>query len=481
MRHFQPLTIIYFLTILLSFFAINIGYAQKFKAQFEIKNYTNDTLIIGNFFGEKQLVVDTLYAISKGKFIWRLDSIPKVGVYLALTKPDNTFNQFLVNGDDIDFTIMLDKNDMSSAKIKGSKDNTLLYDYMDFLGDKKILADTLRAQLDRAKAIGSGEEAVQSNLDKLDKDVKAEQERIISNFPKTLTSLLLKSNKEIDIPNFEGEEQDVRVKKYYYYKDHYFDNIDFLHPALIRTPFIFQKIDYFINKVTSQMPDSIAIALDIVLEKLEGNEEAYRYFLADFLNKYAQMKVVGYDALYVHLIDKYYKKGKASWVSEENLKKMSDNADDLRPILIGKKMPDIVTYSQDNKPVKLHNIQSPFTVVFFWAPDCGHCKKITPLVVDFYKKNKDKGVTLLSICTKGGDKLKTCWEAVTEKGMQDFLNTADEYQRFNSKVKIKSTPKIFILDENKEILIKDIPAEELDRIFNEILKVEENKKAAKLK
>jgi len=468
-------------SILLLTFAVNIGHSQKFKAQFEIKNYSNDTLIIGNFFGEKQLVADTLYAKNKGKFVWQVDSLPKVGVYLALTKPDNTFNQFLVNGNDTEFTVTLDKNDMSRAKIKGSKDNILLYDYMDFLGDKKILADTLRAQLARAEAAGSGKEAIQSKLDKLDKDVKLEQDKIIANNPKTLTALLLKSNKEIDIPDFDGEEQDVRVKKYYYYKDHYFDNIDFQHPALIRTPFIYQKIDYFINKVTSQIPDSIAVALDIVLNKLEGNDEAYRYFLADFLNKYAQMKVVGYDALYIHLIDKYYKKGKASWVSEENLKKMSDNADDLRPILIGKKMPDITTYSQDNKSVKLHNIESPFTVVFFWAPDCGHCKKITPLVVDFYKKNKDKGVTLLSICTKGGDKLKTCWEAVTEKGMQDFLNTADEYQRFNSKVKIKSTPKIFILDENKEILIKDIPAEELDRIFNEILKVEENKKAAKLK
>lgn len=251
------------------------------------------------------------------------------------------------------------------------------------------------------------------------------------------------------------------------------------HPALIRTPFIHPKIDYYINKVSNQQPDSLVKTIDFVLSKLENNPEAYRYYLADLLNKYAAMKMVGHDALYVHLVDNYYSKGKAPWVNEENLKKMSDNADDMRPILIGKKIPDITTYQEDGTPVRLQDIKSPYTVVIFWAPDCGHCKKIMPDVVKFYEKNKDKGVKMLGICTKGGDKTSTCWPAVKEKGMEGFINTADEYSRYNMKIKVKSTPKIFILDENKEILIKDIPGEELDRIFQEILGFEEKKRLAK--
>lgn len=451
-------------------------WAQTFQVRFEIKNYENDTLIIGNFFGERQVVADTLFAKNKGTFVWALDSIPNKGVYLALTKPDNNYNQFLINGFEKNFTIMLDKNDMTTARLKGSKDNTLFYDYMDFLMDKKILADTLKAQISRLGEAGQKDSTLQKQLNGLDQKVRKEQERIISEYPQTLTAMLLKANKEIDIPEFEGEDNDVRIKKYYYYKEHYFDHIDFSHPAIIRTPFLHQKIDYYINKLSPQMPDSLARALDVVLQRLEGNQEAYRYYLADFLNKYAQMKVVGYDALYVHLVDNYYSKGKAPWLSQENLDKMVTNANDLRPVLIGKKMPDFTTYKEDNTPVRLYDIKSPYTVVFFWAPDCGHCKKITPDVVQFYKNNKDKGVKLFSICTKGGEKVKTCWEAIEEKNMQDFINTADEYQRYHAKVKIKSTPKIFILDAQKEILIKDIPAEELDRIFNEILRIEENKK-----
>jgi len=458
---------------------IDSAYAQKLVVNFEIQNYINDTLIVGNYYGEKQIVKDTLFANGKGKFQWNPEERPDQGMYLVLLKPENTFVQFIVNDSETKFSLGFDAKDLLSVQFKGSLENKLFYDYLSFLKDKRVLADTLRARMDRAKAKNETDKVSETELDKLDKDVKKYQQTFLKEHPATITALLIKSNIEIEVPEFEGQEDSVKYKRYYYYKEHYFDNIDPKHPALIRTPFIHPKVDYFVNKLSNQQPDSLIKTLDLVLNWLEVNPDAYRYYLAEFLNKYAQMKLVGYDALYVHLVDNYYNKGKASWVNEDNLKKMSENADDLRPILIGKKMPDITTYKEDNTPVRLYDIVSPYTVVIFWAPDCGHCKKIMPDVVEFYKKNKDKGVKMMAVCTKGGDKTPTCWPAVKEKGMEDFINTADEYQRFNMKIRIKSTPKIFILDNKKEIIIKDIPGEELDRIFNEILSFEEKKRMEK--
>jgi thiol-disulfide isomerase/thioredoxin len=460
-------------------FAISGIFGQKFQVNFEVKNYENDTLIVGNYFGEKQIVKDTLFTKGKGKFVWVEDEHPAQGVYLILLKPENNFIQFMVNAKEEKFALTCNAKDLDELKFKGSDENTHFYEYMNFLKTKRVMADTLRAKIDRA----SKEKLVDLNannaLEALDKEVKSYQLDFLKKYPVSLTSMLIKSNIDIEIPEFSGDPDTIKYRRYYYYKKHYFDNIEMDHPALIRTPFIHPKIDYYINKVSNQQPDSLIKTIDFVLSKLENNPEAYRYYLADLLNKYAAMKMVGHDALYVHLVDKYYSKGKAPWVNEENLKKMSDNADDMRPILIGKKIPDITTYQEDGTPVRLHDIKSPYTVVIFWAPDCGHCKKIMPDVVKFYEKNKDKGVKMLGVCTKGGDKMATCWPAVKEKGMEGFINTADEYSRYNMKIKVKSTPKIFILDENKEILIKDIPGEELDRIFQEILGFEEKKRLAK--
>lgn len=455
------------------------SYAQNFEVNVEIKGYTNDTLIVGNYFGEKQIVKDTLFAKESGKFIWSRAEKPEQGVYLFLLKPANSFMQFIVNDIDTKYSIKFDSKDLVDVSFKGSVDNKVFYEYLTFLKDKRVLADTLRAKIDRAKRAGTIDKDAEDKLNQLDKDVKAYQKSVVEKYPELITALLIKSNFEVDIPTFEGTEQETQMKRYLHYKEHYFDFLDLKHPALIRTPFIHQKIDFYMQKLSSQQPDSLIKSVDRVLTLLEPNEDAYRYYLADFLNKYAQMKMVGLDAIYVHLVDKYYSKGKASWVTEENLKKMMDNANDLRPILIGKTMPDIVTYKEDGTPVTLSEIKSPYTVVIFWAPDCGHCKKIMPNVVEFYEKNKSKGVKMLSICTKGGDKTDTCWPAIKEKKMEGFINTGDIYQRYNQKVRIPATPKIFILDEKKEIIIKDIPGEELDRIFNEILGFEEKKRTEK--
>jgi thiol-disulfide isomerase/thioredoxin len=460
-------------------FSFCTGFGQKFSVDFEIKNYNNDTIIIGNYYGDKTLVKDTLFTKGNGKFSWKQDTLPAQGVYLVLLKPDNSYVQFLINAKEEHIKMKFDAKDLLSISIAGSTENEVFYKYLDFLKEKRVIADTMRSRSERAKAANKTDDEAQKVLGQLDNDVKKYQANIVNTYPGTVVGTLMKANMDIELPDFYGHEDTVRYKRYYYYKDHYFDNINPAHPSLIRTPYLHQKIDYYISKLVHQQPDSLVKSLDLVLRWLEPNAEAYRFYLADFLNRFAQMKLVGHDALYVHLVDNYYSKGKANWVTQENLDKMKENANDLRPILIGKKMPDITTYQEDNTPVRLYDIKSPYTIVIFWAPDCGHCKKIMPDVVSFYKKNKEK-VKLLSICTKGGDNTKTCWSAVKEKGMEDFINTADEYGRYNMKVRIKSTPKVFVLDENKEIIIKDIPAEELDKIFNEIVSFDDKKRTNKM-
>jgi len=450
----------------------------QYAIDIKVKNYDNDTIIVGNYYADKQLVVDTLMG-KKGKFSFAGKDTLAPGVYFVLLPTTKDFVQFFVNEMDTEFKLEWDTKIPGKTKFKGSKDNALFNEYLSFLDDIRPKADVFRARLTAADTTGVEDKEAQKGLDDIDKLVSEKQKEYISKLPGSMTGRFIKSSLQVDIPEYEGE--DAQLKTYRFYKKHYFDNVPLADPASLRTPYLHKRIDYYLDKLTPKDPDSVMISIDYLLGEMEPAPETYKYYLSYFLNKYAKMKIVGYDAVYVYLVDNYYAKGKAPWVGDENLNKMIDQANQFRPILIGKQFPNIKTYKADSlkTPVILHEIESDYTVVLFWAHDCGHCTKSMPDVVKFYDEYQDKGVTLLSICTKGGKKMTPCQEAIPKKKMEKFINTFDEYQRYRRQVYIPSTPKIFILDKDKNILIKDIPAKELMNVMPQIMEIDQSNQLEK--
>lgn len=449
-------------------------YAQSnYNIEIELDNYEEDMVIIGNYHGAKTLVKDTLYRQSNGKWNLKGDDKLDAGVYLLLLQPSNKYAQFLVDGIDNEFSIKWDSTKADLPVFQGSEDNDLYNSYLRFLDSQRPEADKYRAKLQANK----NDKAASDKLAAIDKRVKDKQQEIIKNNPNTITALFIKSTLSPNIPEYKGSEQDVQLKRYQYYKKHYFDNIDLGDPRMLRTPFLNDRVEYYIEKLTPQDPDSIIRSVDYLLGKMAPASETTRFYTSHILNKYANMKIVGMDAVYVHMIDNYYAKGKTPWVDEQNLYKLKDNADDLRNILIGKRFPDITTYLADGTPFVVNDVKSDYTIVLFWAFDCGHCTKSMPDIIKFYNEYKNKGVTLVSICSKPGkEDTQKCIDAIPEKGMGDFINTFDEFQRYRRKIHLKSTPKVFVLDKDKKIIIKDIPAKEMSNVMKQVMEMDAKKK-----
>ena len=375
---------------LLILFSASI-FGQGYHIDIKVNNYDNDTLIVGYYYGDRQLVRDTLFAEDKGVFTFKGEEKMDGGMYLLLFKPENSILQFLMPEDDQEFYLECDTKDLSSAKVQGNDDNETFFTYMDFLKVMREEADPLRILVDSLKKENVSVTEYQSQIDDLDKKVNDRRDKIVNEKPNTVTAQLLRSNIDVDMPTFEGEnEEDIAVKKYKYYKKHYFDNIDFSYPSLIRTPYFHNRIHTYLDKLVVNHPDSIKKEIDYIISLVKENEDAYRYSLSSILNKYAKNKFIGMDAIYVHMIDTYYAQGAADWVDEENLLKMKENANNLRPILIGKVFPNITVYKEDKSPLMIHNVESDYTLVIFRAPDCGHCKKSMPKVIDFYEKYKGR-------------------------------------------------------------------------------------------
>jgi thiol-disulfide isomerase/thioredoxin len=450
-------------------------FAQSgYSIRVEIENYQQDTLLLGYYLMDKQYVLDTVAVASDKSFTFQGEEPLKGGMYFIYMPPDLGFFQILVTEQEQRFSIRAKDpaNPTEGIRFSGSNENTLFYNYLNELGKKRPEAGELQDQI--ANAADEKEKAqFEEKLDQLNQSVLDYQKTFATKHSATLAGAIVKANVNLDMPEFdETDEEALQVRKWQYTKHHFFDNLNLADPNLLRTPLLFQRVDYYVNKLTVQHPDSIFQSVRSILSDMQPNEETFKMYLIHFLNTYARSKIIGFDAIYVAIVNEYYAKGLAPWTEEEQLSKIIDNAKTLEPLLIGKIAPNIKMQTKDEQTLWLHDVDSPYTILFFWDPNCGHCKKSMPGMIEFYNEYKDKGVEIFAVCTKFYRELDSCWEFIDDKGMGIWLNTVDPYHRskFKTVYDIKSTPQIYLLDHKKEILSKRLGVEQLADVLDQVMK-----------
>lgn len=372
MTEFPMLNRFSLLAVLCSLSVLSIA-QSGYQIKVHVDNYDHDTLYLGFYYGDKQYLKDTAI-LAKGKFVFDGEKPLDPGMYLILLQPDNSFVQLNINRGKQQMDIKFDAKDpVNSFSIKGDKDNQAFYEYIRYLNNQRPEADALRKQLENPELSAEEKSKLEEKLIAINEKVKAFQEKMVTDYKGTLTAALISSFQEMTIPQFEGEERDVQVRKYRYFMDHYFDGIDFSDERMIRTSFFFTKVNDYVQKHTVQIPDSLIRAVDHVLGLCKNNEEAFKFFLVHFVNVYAKSNIIGMDAVYVHIVDEYYAKGAAPWVDEEQLNKMVKNAESLRPILIGEIAPNI-------KMEKRDGTKSPFMTSIPSSPYCSSGLRIAAIV-----------------------------------------------------------------------------------------------------
>lgn len=429
----------------------------------------SSNMILAFYSGDKQYVKDTVLIDAKGVATIKADTALPGGIYLAVfPKLGNKYFEFIVN--EPAFQLETDTNELSgNMKVTGSLENKLFYDDMKFLATIRKTSDSLEA-LYKSTEDAAKKDKLKSELTKIQESVKNARLAIVKNNPSTFYASLLKAMRDPEVPetpkNDKGQPIDS-AWQWRYYKTHYWDSIDLKDDRMLRTPVFHNKLKSYFTRTVVQIPDSLNVACDdLLIGKSDPKTDIFKYMLVYFLNTVANSKIMGMDASYVYLVKNYYAKGYATWVDSAQLAKIVERGRILEPLLLGKRAQNISLHDTTQKKiVALNQVKAKYTVVCFWDPDCGHCKKEVPVLHDAYKALKAKGVDVevYAPSTVSPDEITKWVDFVKEKKL-DWINVADPYRisNFRSEWDIQSTPQIYILDKDKMIKAKRLGAEQIE-------------------
>lgn len=123
----------------------------------------------------------------------------------------------------------------------------------------------------------------------------------------------------------------------------------------------------------------------------------------------------------------------------------------------------------DKSSYSIYDSQGKYTVLYFYNMDCSLCEAVSPEMKKIYDKYHSKGVEFLGIYT-GSSKERKKWTRYIASQQFEWVNLYDknDTQEMFAKYNLSAVPAIYLLDEEKCTIAKDINPKTLDEILNYI-------------
>ena len=281
---------------------------------------------------------------------------------------------------------------------------------------------------------------------------KEEKKRVLTSFPKVVLPSVLTSP----------------IDQLEYLADHYWDNYDFADTALIHNPDVTEQgFSDFVGLISNMNGDLADSAITKMLSKAHvADSVMFDHFL--------------------ELSDKYFYDPNSPLRSEDNYMSVLNyiisspaigDIDKVRPIhildMLKKNRPgdiagDFEYKLKSGKEGTLMGVKSDYTLLFFNNPDCGECARVKSYIVgsDVISKLEDKKeLKVLAICP---DEDLTAWtnDSYPSSWISGYDST--QYLTNNKVYDLRAIPSLYLLDNDKRVILKDANIEQIERWLGSI-------------
>jgi peroxiredoxin len=446
-----------------------------YKLTVKVNGVVDSTCYLGHYYGQYQYVDDTAKANSKGEMVFEGKEPLPGGIYFVII-PKKKFFEIIINKEQV-FLIETDTIDfVKNMKVKGSAENKMFYEYLNYANVNQSQYMALKRHLDMNKDKKDSTDIISKEMEVVDKKVKDYKLDLIKKNPESFVSKIFLASKDPDLPTTpilpNGRKDSVF--EYNAFKDHYWDNIDFSDDRILRTPVFYNRLNNFFMNIVIQHPDSINKEADKLVEKARANKEMFKYVIWWITYTYETSKVIGFDAVFVHMVETYYMTNQCYWMSSTLLENITKRAMKLKPILLGKVAPNMIMQDTNLQLQSLEAVKAKYTIILFWDYNCGHCKTEIPKVVKFYNnRKKDLGLEIFAVCT---DTSMVEFKKFIRKDSMNFINVDGPRAvtpHYAELYDIYSTPVIYLLDEKKVIVSKRIEVDQIEDVIKHDVKMKE--------
>lgn len=467
----------FLLPLLLSSFILS-AQPKGYEIRITFKPFKNQYVYLGHYSGKQMPIDDSVMLNDKGEGIFKGTKPLGGGIYIIGYPGKDRYFEILVDKQQ-HFSIIADTANLEARKFINSPDNTVFIEYQQTMRQKGEKLNALRQQLSGTSAADSIR--ISKEIAASDSAISAYRRETARKNPETLLATLLHLMEEPRIPpvtEHPGGKYDSAYA-YRYFKDHYWDNINFFDDRLARTPSVLfeDRIDKYFKTLVYHNADSVNKEIDWMLGYASVSEEMTRFLLVKFVNRYLKQQYMWEDAVFVHLFEKYFSQREYSWLTPQGKKIITERAYNLMSNIMGNPAENILLPDSTGKTRNLYEEKASYTLVAFYDPNCGHCKEVLPKLDSMYRAKWKADSLRIYAVAKEVDASPADWKKFINSNHLDnwthvFYSKAEEKSRIDSNIPsysqlydVQSFPTLYLLDREKRIIAKKLTWEQISEIL----------------
>ena len=459
-----------FIATLFAFAAIAQGYNIKLQS-----NYKAGIVYLTYYMGKDFILQDSSAVSNTGVSVFKAEKKLPGGIYVIVFPGKRLTADFLIDKEQT-IIIVADTNRLDKIQITGSPANVLFKQYQAYVAVKGKQLQEERTAYTTAKTKDDSAKHEMA-YKKYSKELNDYRTGIVTGKPTSMMAVLLNALKEPVYPSKIPVTHQDSVDNYNYYKQHYWDGINFMDERIVRTPFFLPKLETYYRQIMPQSADSLIKDIDYKLLLARTNTEMYKFLLNWFTDEYISPKYMGQDAVFVHLYEQYHSKGITTWLNDKQHEAITRRAFMVMANLIGEKAADLEFVNTVDKPASLYNVDADYTIVVFWDPTCGHCKEEIPRIDSIYRASwQKKNVKIYAVLSEA-EKLKAEWITyIKANNIGDWINvyqtkesveleTKEQKPSYRQLYDVTLTPTLYLLDKEKRIIAKKLTLEQINDLL----------------